>query len=606
MSKPIHVSVAWPYSNGDLHVGHLAGAYLPADIFARYHRLKGNKVLMVSGSDSHGTPILVEANKRGTTARELFEQYHERFLLTQQKVGISYDLFTHTDTENHHKIAQDFFLKLLENGHLKKEIQTLLYSEEEERFLPDRFVEGTCYICGYESARGDQCDNCGNLMETIKLINPHNIENPDDKLVPRQTEHYFLQLQHFVDTLIPYLEKHKDHWRANVYNFSANFVKDLRQRPITRDIDWGIKIPLDGWEDKKMYVWFEAVMGYFTASVEWAKNVAKDENAWKDWWYNPDAEIYNFIGKDNIPFHTVIWQSELLGVNGIYNDNGDVNSYDADLQLPYDVPANEFMNIEGKQFSKSRNWAIWLPDILERYQADAVRYYVIRTFPESTDSDFSWQGFYERVNNELLAAWGNLVNRVLGFAYKRFDGQVPEYDELTEADNAIIEKVCGGFETVGAALEAVKLRHALETALLLSQDVNAWLNEREPWKTYKVDKDDAARSIYTALQCINYLKVLFAPFVPYSSQKVHEYLGFDGQLFGDLKIEEYEEATRNHKALVYDPAPAIGTWEAQELVRGQALRPPSPLFTKLEPEMVDEEQARLGQPREEHPIEVDE
>ncbi len=599
MSKHIHVSVAWPYANGDLHVGHIAGAYLPADIFARYHRLKGNQVLMVSGSDSHGTPIMVEARKRGIPARDLFERYHERFLLTQQKIGISYDLFTHTDTENHHRVAQDIFLRLLENGHLKKEAQTLLYSEQEGRFLPDRFVQGTCYICGFDSARGDQCDNCGNLMDITKLIDPRNIENPEDKLVLRDTEHYFLQLGHFVEELKAYLAEHKHHWRPAVINFSQNFVKDLQQRPITRDIDWGIDVPLEGWEDKKMYVWFEAVMGYFTASVEWAKNIGQPD-AWKAWWYNPEAEIYNFIGKDNIPFHTVIWQSELLGVERIYEEDEGKR-----LQLPYDVPANEFMNIEGKQFSKSRNWAIWLPDILERYQPDAVRYYVARTFPETSDSDFSWQGFYERVNNELLAAWGNLVNRVLGFAYKRFDGQVPEYDALTEADKAIIEQVRGGFETVGTLLEQVKLRSALSEALTLAQEVNAWLNEREPWKTYKEDKADAARSVFTALQCINDLKTLFAPFVPFSSQKVHEYLGFDGQLFGELRIEEYEETTRSHKALFYDGANAIGNWEAQDIQPGQALRQPSPLFTKLEPEMVEEEQSRLGQPREEHEILVE-
>jgi methionyl-tRNA synthetase len=601
MSKTIHVSVAWPYSNGDLHVGHLAGAYLPADIFARYHRLKGNKVLMVSGSDSHGTPILVEANKRGISARELFEQYHERFLLTQQKIGITYDLFTHTDTENHHKIAQDFFLKLLENGHLKIGSQTLLYSEKEQRFLPDRFVEGTCYICGYKSARGDQCDNCGNLMETVKLIDPHNIENPNDKLVPRDTQHYFLQLQDFIKTLQDYLAAHKSHWRPNVYNFSENFVKDLRQRPITRDIDWGIDVPLEGWEDKKMYVWFEAVMGYFTASVEWAKNIGQPD-AWKDWWYNRESEIYCFIGKDNIPFHTVIWQAELLGVNGIYNEAGSLNSYDANLQLPFDVPANEFMNIEGDKFSKSRNWAIWLPDILERYQADAIRYYVTRTFPETTDSDFSWKGFYERVNNELLAAWGNLVNRVLGFAYKRFDGKVPTYDKLTEADEAIIARVQTGFETVGTLIEQVKLRQALETTLLLAQEVNGWLNDREPWKTFKDNPEDAARSVYTALQVINDLKTLFAPFVPFSSQQVHEYLGYDGQLFGELNIQEFPESKRSHKALTYNHAGAIGTWAAQTLAQGQALREPAPLFTKLEPEMIEFEQAQLGQPRDEHPI----
>lgn len=601
MSKHIHVSVAWPYANGDLHVGHLAGAYLPADIFARYHRFKGNKVLMVSGSDSHGTPILVEARKRGITARELFEHYHERFLLAQKKVGISYDLFTHTDTENHHKIAQDFFTELLENGYLKKEIQTLLYSEKEERFLPDRFVEGECYICHYPQARGDQCDNCGNLMETVKLINPHNIEDPDDKLVVRETEHYFLQLQDFIDQLVPYLENHKDHWRPNVINFSENFVQDLHQRPITRDIDWGISIPLDGWNEKKMYVWFEAVMGYFTASVEWAKNIGQPD-AWKDWWYNPDAEIYNFIGKDNIPFHTVIWQAELLGVGRIYEDDDSKQ-----LQLPYDVPANEFMNIEGKQFSKSRNWAIWLPDLLERYQADAIRYYTIRTFPESTDSDFAWEGFFARVNNELLANWGNLVNRVLGFAYKRYDGKVPDIalDSLSESDTAIIERVKGGFETVGTLIEQVKLRQALEEAMKLAQACNQWLNEREPWKLIKEDEDDAARAVYTAFNCIANLRIIFAPFLPFSSQQVHETLGFEGQLFGDLDIEEFEESERSHKALIYNGEKAIGAWEAVDIAAGQAFSKPEPLFVKLEDSIIEEERGRLGQPRDEHPIELD-
>ncbi|QPC82789.1 methionine--tRNA ligase [Phototrophicus methaneseepsis] len=598
MTKNIHISVAWPYANGDLHVGHLAGAYLPADIFARYQRLKGNKVLMVSGSDSHGTPIVVEANKRGITPREVFEHYHERFLLTQQKIGISYDLFTHTDTENHRKIAQDFFLKLLEKGHLKKETQELLYSEKEERFLPDRFVEGTCYICGYESARGDQCDNCGNLMETTKLINPHSISDPSDKLVVRSTEHYFLDLPQFIDQLTAYLDSHEGHWRPQVMNFSKNFAKDLKARPITRDIDWGIDVPLDDFGDKKMYVWFEAVMGYFTASVEWAKNNGQPD-AWKDWWYNPENQGYCFIGKDNIPFHTVIWQSELMGVERLYEDDESKS-----LQLPYDVPANEFMNIEGKQFSKSRNWAIWLPDILERFQPDAVRYYVARTLPETADSDFTWDGFYTRVNNELLAAWGNLVNRVVGFAYKRYDGIVPVTDELTIVDNTLIERIESGFETVGSLLEQVKLREALTEAMALAREVNGYLDERAPWKTYKEDKNDAGRSIYTALRAIDNLKIILSPFLPFSSQQVHEMLGYDGQLFGDLKIEEYTEDERKHKALIYDPAKQTGTWEKSNLQQGQKLREPQPLYTKLEPEVVDEEQGRLGAPYEEKPIEV--
>jgi len=596
--KYIHVSVAWPYANGDLHVGHLAGAYLPADIFARFHRLKGNHVLMVSGSDSHGTPISVEADKRGISAREVFERYHERFVLAQKKIGISYDLFTHTDTENHHEIAQDFFTRLLERGYLYKEQQTLLYSEAEDRYLPDRYVEGECYICHYDSARGDQCDNCGNLMDAIKLITPHNRNNPEDKLIQRTSEHYFLDLGKFTDQLLQYLNKHQDDWRPNVTRFSQNFIKDgLHGRPITRDIDWGIAVPLEGWEDKRLYVWFEAVMGYFTASVEWAKNIGKPDE-WKKWWYNPEALIYNFIGKDNIPFHTIIWQAELLGVNGIYND-GD----DTELQLPYDVPANEFMNIEGRQFSKSRNWAIWAPDILERYQPDAVRYYVTRTFPETADSDFSWSTFLERVNNELVAAWGNLVNRMLGFAYKRYDGVVPDpKGELTAVDQAIIKQSEDAFEIVGELLTKVKLKEALDTAMTVVRDANAYLTVREPWKRIKEDPDDAAKAVYAVLKVIDNCKMLLAPFLPFSSQRLHEYLGYDGQIFGEQIIKEYEEKTRNHQALTYDGSNAIGTWAISDLQPGQQLRQPAPLFVKLDEEVVEQERAYLGAPRDEHEL----
>lgn len=597
MSQFIHVSVAWPYANGDMHVGHLAGAYLPADIFARYHRLKGNQVLMVSGSDSHGTPIMVEANKRGISPQALFEQYHERFLLTQQKLGISYDLFTHTDTENHHRVSQDFFSTLLERGFLRKEQQTLLYSELEQRFLPDRFIEGECYICGFKDARGDQCDNCGNLMEPVKLINPRSKENPNDKLIPRDTEHYFIELEKFRERIEAYINANDGKWRPQVTNFSRNFAKDVRARPITRDIDWGIPVPIEGWDDKRMYVWFEAVIGYFSASVEWAKNRGTPE-AWKQWWYNPESRIYNFIGKDNIPFHTVIWQAELMGVDGLYNAGATTP-----LQLPYDVPANEFMNIEGQQFSKSRNWAVWLPDILQRYQADAIRYYVARSLPETSDADFSWENFFNSVNAELLAAWGNLVNRVMGFAYKRFEGRVPSYDHLTDADNALLAKIEAGFESVGALYEKVRLRDALLEAMSLAREVNVYLDQRAPWKTIKTDVADAARSIYTALRAIDNLKILLAPVLPFSSQQVHEQLGYEGKLFGELRIESYAEATRSHQALVYDGTGAIGTWNKSHLSQGQALREPAPLYVKLDDEVISAERSLLGQPRQESPIE---
>jgi methionyl-tRNA synthetase len=598
--KLIHVSVAWPYANGDLHVGHLAGAYLPADIFARYHRLKGNRVLMVSGSDSHGTPISVEADKRGIPARQVFEHYHERFLLTQQKLGISYDLFTHTDTENHHRIAQDMFLRLLERGYLYKESQKLLYSEKEKRFLPDRYVEGTCYICGFPDARGDQCDNCGNLLDATLLINPHSKLDPEDKLVIRETEHYFLDLGKTSDDLLEFLSARESYWRPHVLKFSRNFIEQgveqgLRGRAFTRDIDWGIDVPLEGWDAKRIYVWFEAVMGYLTASVEWARHQGQPD-AWKQWWYNPAAQIYYFIGKDNIPFHTVIWPAELIGARSLYHDD------DTPLNLPYDVPANEFMNIEGRQFSKSRNWAIWVPDILERYQADALRYYVARTLPETADSDFSWQGFLDRVNNELVAAWGNLVNRMLGFAYKRFDGQVPEPGTLTDADTAIIAEAEAAFDEIGGLIERVKLREALTAAMALVKDANVYLDRRAPWKTIKDDPADAARSVYTILRVIDNLKILLAPWLPHTAQTLHEYLGYDGNLFGPLTIQEYSESTRAHKALTYSPNGAIGRWDKSALQPGQALREPSALFVKLEPEIVDQERAYLGAPREEHEI----
>jgi methionyl-tRNA synthetase len=594
MPEYIHVSVAWPYANGDLHAGHLAGAYLPADIFARYHRLKGNHVLMVSGSDAHGTPITVEADKLGLSPRVVFEHYHARFLETQKQIGISYDLFTHTDTENHHKVAQDIFLKLLEGEYLYTQTQRLLYSETEKRFLPDRYVEGTCPVCGYADARGDQCDNCGSLLDAVDLINPRSKTDGSTPVV-RETEHYFLDLPAFIDRLRAYLAEPRkaEEWRTQVLRVSQNKVEDLKGRPITRDIEWGIPIPLDGWEDKRLYVWFEAVMGYFTASIEWARNTGQPD-AWKKWWYNPDAKIYNFIGKDNIEFHTIIWPAELMGIDGLYAADGDGH-----LNLPYDVPANEFMNIENQQFSKSRNWAIWVPDILERYAPDQVRYYITMTFPETRDSDWSWDGFITRNNTELLAAWGNLVNRVLKFAQKHFDGVVPDPGDLRDIDTEIIQNVENGFQTVGDLLAAVRLRDALSETMALAREVNGYL-DRAPWfKVVKQDKPQAATTIYTALRCIDNLKTLFAPFLPFTSQQVHTYLGYDGTLFGEQEIETFQESQCAHKGLTYHRSEGVvGAWEPSALPVGQTLREPQPLFQKLEPSLIDEERARLGQPRE--------
>jgi len=588
MPELIHVSVAWPYANGDMHAGHLAGCYIPADIFARYHRLKGNTVLMVSGSDTHGTPISVEADKRGISARALFEQYHARFLTTQRDLGISYDLFTHTDTENHHRVAQDIFLKLLDGGYLYQETQQQFYSESEKRFLPDRYIEGECPICHYTEARGDQCDNCGNVLNAIELINPRSKTDGSSPII-RDTDHYFIDLAKFIPALKDYLAD-KDYWREAVINEARSKVDDLRGRPMTRDIDWGIAVPLDdpAWRDKRIYVWFEAVMGYLTASIEWAQN-QQDPEAWKNWWYNPNAKIYNFIGKDNIFFHTVLWQAELLAMHGIYSET------DQQLTLPHDVPANQYLNLEGKQFSKSRDWYISAPDLLERYDPDAIRYYLTAIAPESKDADWDWAGFVARNNNELLAKWGNLVNRVLKFTLKHFEGKVPDPGSLRPIDRAIIEKVENGLAEIDALYARVKLRDALQAAIALATEVNIYL-DNAPWfgNTIKEDKPAAATTMYTALRCIDTLKIAFAPILPFLSERIHHYLGYDAPLFGELSIKTYAEATRNHDALVYDATTAQGSWAISALPVGQALREPLQLVKKLPEETVAEERARMG------------
>jgi methionyl-tRNA synthetase len=586
MTQTIHVSIAWPYPNGDPHAGHLVGCLLPGDIFARYHRLKGNRVLMVSGSDTHGTPIIIVGMNEGLTPRQAVEKYHHRFLEVEQQLGISFDLYTHTDTENHYKISQDFFLKLLDRGALYLAKQELLYDEQAGRFLPDRFVEGECPNCHYPKARGDQCDNCQHLLDALDLINPRSKLTGSTPVV-RETEHYFLDLPKFQDQLRAYYQDGKDDWRPNVINFARSMVEDIKGRPITRDIDWGVPVPIDGWEGKCLYVWFEAVIGYFSASIEWAKITGQPE-AWRDWWYDPQARVYNFLGKDNIPFHTIIWQTELMGVSGIYS-----NDPDQPLNLPYDVPANEFMNILGSKFSKSEHRAIWLPDLLSRYDPDAIRYYFTAVMPETRDSEFTWEDFVARNNNELVAWWGNLANRVLQFANKYWDGCVPEPGELGQADKDLLARIEAGFGSVGELLEAVKLRGALGEAMSLAREVNVYLDSAPWFGVVKTDKAAAAKTVYTALQAIDHLTTLISPFLPFTTQKLYEILGYNGQLFGDINIVTYQEETRAHEALVYDGTKATGRWEPRQLPPGQKLRQPVPLYKKLDEKVIEEELARM-------------
>ena len=586
-AENILVCVAWPYANGDLHVGHVAGAYLPADIFARYQRLKGNRVVMVSGSDAHGTPIVVRADKEGKTPREVFEYFHSRFLETQQLLGISYDLFTHTDTENHHAIGQQMFRRLLANEYLFKATQKQLYSETQGKFLPDRLVEGTCPICGYDKARGDQCDNCGNLLDGTQLINPRSRNNPDDKLTVRESEHYFFDLPALREPVLAYLADKDGYWRPTVLEFSRRYAEEMEARAFTRDLTWGIPIPVQGAEGKCIYVWYEALLGYLSATVEWAK-ITGQPDAWKEFWYRPDnVRIYNFIGKDNILFHTVLWQAVLIGMQRLGEpwdglDDSPQNR-GPKFNLPYDVPANQYLNLGGQKFSKSLGVSLDAIDLAQKYGADPLRFYLSLIMPETKDSDWSWTDFAQRNNSELLAKWGNLIQRTLSQIWRNFEGRIPQPGELTGADQAIIARAEAAFHTVGQKLNAVRLRDALNEVLELATATNQYLDFEAPWKTIKSDRARAGTQLYVAARVIDSLTVLFAPFTPSLSEKARAQLGYADPLFGEQYIETLQERTRSHDVLRYDASRARGEWKPSRLAPGQPLGgEPKGLVSKIE------------------------
>ncbi len=581
MNEYILVSVAWPYANTPLHLGHLAGSYIPPDIFARYHRLRGNHVLMVSGSDTHGTPITVSAEQQGITPDEVIERYHDSFLETFLGLGISFDLFTHTNTENHWTVTTQMFTRLLEQGYIYKEAMQALYCDRDRRFLADRYVEGVCPFCGFEDARGDQCDKCGKPLDALELVRPRCKFCGSTPRV-RETEHFFLDLAKFNDRLKEWVAN-KTYWRTNVRNFTLGLLQEgLRGRAITRDIDWGIPVPLEGYPDKRIYVWFDAVIGYYSASIEWAANHGTPD-AWHKWW-DPDkpSRAYYFMGKDNIFFHTLIWPAMLMG----YGDRA----------LPYDVPANEYLTLEGRKISSSRNWAVWAPDYLSHYDPDPLRYYLTTHAPESSDADFSWQEYLDSNNNELVGTWGNLAHRILTFAFKNFGQKVPTPGPLNEADRALIELAERAYEPVAEDLAACRFRSALGRVMAVAREANRYLDTMAPWKSLKSDAERAATATYVALRVIDSLKLLFAPFLPFSSQKLHETLGYEGNLFGTQTVCEYQESRRKHKGLTYSYDWRGDLWEPSDLRPGQVLRTPQPLFRKLDDSIVQEELARLGHP----------
>jgi methionyl-tRNA synthetase len=555
MSERIFIGVAWPYANGSLHLGQIAGANLPADIFAKYHRLIGNEVLMVSGSDQHGTPITIKAEQEGKTPEEIARYYQQENLECWEKLGISFDLYTTTGTENHRDVVQDIFLRLLEKGYLYKDTISQAYCPNCRRFLPDRYVEGTCPYCNTPGARGDQCDACSQPMNTSELIDPY-CRICRTKPVFKDSEQFFLKLTAFQEELESWIAGKTD-WRANVLGLTRRYLKEgLKDRAITRDIDWGIPVPVEGFENKRIYVWVEAVTGYLSASKEWAKEIAGDTEKWRDFWdEDQDVKSYYFLGKDNIPFHTIIWPAMLKGYG--------------ELVLPYDVPANEFLTIEGQKISTSKNWAIWVPDFLERYDPDPLRYALSINMPETSDTDFSWHEFVRRNNDELVAAYGNLVNRVLTFVYRNYDGKVPEPGEMDETDKQMLQKAESAFADVGNSLAKCNFRNAIRDCMALARTTNAYLDSKAPWKVIKENKKEAGTYLYVALSAISSLKTALYPFLPFSSQKAHEYLGFDG------KVEDYG-------------------WKPNPPLPGQKLKQPQPLFVKLDEGIIEEETKRIG------------
>ncbi len=593
MTEYILVSVAWPYANAEIHVGNITGAYLPADIFARYQRLRGRKVIMVSGSDSHGTPITVRADAEKTTPLDVYQRFHNSFLELFMGLGLNYDLFTSTHTSNHFDVSQKIFLALQKNGYLYTDREMQWYAPSQQRFLPDRYVEGTCYICGFENARSDQCDKCGNLLDPAQLKNPRSkVDGSTPEL--RETEHTYIDLGKLQPVVVDFLKQRESYWRPNVLRQSLGQIlaDNLHGRAITRDLDWGIPVPLEGWEGKCLYVWFEAVIGYLSASIEWSK-LTGNPDAWTNWWHGDQSKAYYFIGKDNIPFHAVIWPAQLAGSGKAFDELMGVSD-PKPLNLPYDVPANEFMNLENQKISGSRNWAVWGRDFLTRYDPDPLRYYLTVNMPESKDTDWDWEDFFHRNNDELVATWGNLANRVLSFTCKHWENKVPDPGELTDMDKDLLAQVEKGFDTVAAELEAVHLRAALAEAMRLATEVNKYLDQTAPWTTIKTDKSAAARSVFTALKAIDSLKILLAPFLPFTSERLNGFFGNSNPIFGKQYIDTITDDLGTHTALRYDPDGAAGRWEPSTLKPGQELVNPQPLFKKLDASIIEEERKRLG------------
>ena len=542
MKEKIYIGVAWPYANGSLHLGHIAGCYLPADIFARYCRMKGRDVLMVSGSDDHGTPITITADNENTTPQAIVDRFNKEHTENMKQMGISFDLFTNTNTKNHEEVTQDIFLTLYNKEHIYKKSVEAFYCNHCKRFLPDRYIEGTCPHCNNENARGDQCDECGKLLDPEDLINVRCKicgNTPEIKT----SDHLFFALSKFEKKLEKWM-KDKKHWKDSVWKFTDNWLKNgLKDRAITRDMEWGIKVPIDGFDDKRIYVWFDAVIGYLAASKEWAKIQGKPK-LWEDWWKDPKARHYYFLAKDNIPFHTLIWPSIIM-------------SYSNELDLPYDIPANEYLRLKGEQFSKSRGTAVWVPDIIKNFDVDAVRYYLSINMPENKDTNWLWDDFVAKNNDELVGAYGNFIHRVVTFTQKNF-GEIPKQGNLDKLDKEAFDKIKEAGKEVSESLEKCEFKKGLRAAMSLAQFGNYYFDQKQPWVLVKQDKEKCGTVLHICLKIVKALSVFTAPYLPFSSDKVWSLLGETGSIHDNLWDVAFED-----------------------LKVGFKLQRPQPLFKKL-------------------------
>ena len=594
-SRHILTAPAWPYANGPRHIGHVSGFALPADMFSRYQRMSGNQVLMVSGTDEHGTPIQVQADAEGVSARDLADRYNRVIGEDLRGLGMSYDLFTRTTTRNHYDVTQDIFGTLFKNGYIYPTTTMGAISPSTGRTLPDRYIEGTCPICGYDGARGDQCDNCGNQLDPVDLINPRSrINGEKPKFV--ETEHFMLDLPAFTGALGDYLQAKQGLWRPNVLKFSMNLLEDLHPRAITRDLDWGVPIPLDGWSnrpDKRIYVWFDAVIGYLSASVEWARRTG-DPDAWRAWWQNPDAESYYFMGKDNIVFHSVIWPAILLGYGGRGDKGGEPGPLGG-LNLPTEVVSSEYLTMEGRKFSSSRQVVIYVRDFLERYDVDALRYFVAVAGPENQDTDFTWSEFVRRNNDELVATWGNLVNRSISFAAKNI-GEIPAPGELTDVDRGVLEASRNAFGAVGEELGRSRFKSAVNESMRTVAEANKYLSDQAPWKLRESDPERMRTILHVALQLVDDAKTLLTPFLPASSDKVHAMLGGQGAWSGQPEVREVDEDGGPSYPVITGDYDTGARWGSTPITPGTPLSRPQPLFTKLDTSVIDEELDRLENP----------